>query len=106
MTKRERRIWLGLALLLIIAALLPAVHWRVIGWARGEAFYQGRPTGYWKREVRQCVMVDDFLSGILYFFPPERMFVEEWLEKYLGVHLRNEWDVPALFHDGGPAAVP
>jgi hypothetical protein len=25
---------------------MPAVHWRLIGWWRGEAFYRGRPTSY------------------------------------------------------------
>jgi hypothetical protein len=51
--KRRWRIWLGLGLLLFVAAsfLLPAVRWRVIGWVRGEAFYQGMPTSYWAKEV-------------------------------------------------------
>jgi hypothetical protein len=39
---------------LFVAAsfLLPAVHWRVIGWIKGEAFYQGRPTSYWRGIVK------------------------------------------------------
>jgi hypothetical protein len=44
-----------LALLLLVAGsfLLPAVRWRVIGWWRGEAFYQGMPTSYWSRECQR-----------------------------------------------------
>jgi HEAT repeat protein len=39
--------------LLFVAAsfLLPAVHWRVIGWVKGEAFYDGRPTSYWSQAI-------------------------------------------------------
>ena len=79
---------LRLAILLIVASslLLPAVHWRLIGWARGEAFYQGRPTSYWKRQVRQAVMKDFFLSGDLYFAEadPEPGVIESWLNERLG----------------------
>lgn len=42
-----------LALLLVGLAgvcLHPAVRWRVVGWYRGEAFYQGRPTSYWAEQ--------------------------------------------------------
>lgn len=47
------RLLLGLSLLLLVVASLlhPSVHWRVIGWWRGEAFYQGRPTSYWANEI-------------------------------------------------------
>jgi len=40
------------ALLLAGTALsLPAMRWRLIGWAKSEAFYAGRPTSYWRREL-------------------------------------------------------
>jgi len=32
--------------------LLPAVHWRLLGWWRGEAFFRGRPTSYWSSQMR------------------------------------------------------
>src|SRR5262245_53360191 len=53
--KRRWRLWLALASLLLIgvAVVQPAVHWRLIGWARGEAFYQGRPTRHWTLECQQ-----------------------------------------------------
>src|SRR5262245_56392915 len=53
--KRRRRLLVCLALLLVaVASLLhPAVHWRVIGWYRSEAFYQNRPTSWWAAECQQ-----------------------------------------------------
>src|SRR5438105_3973061 len=51
--KRSWRLLIGMTSLLLIGGLLllPAVRWRVIGWVKGEAFYQGRPTSYWSKEV-------------------------------------------------------
>ena len=43
---RKRRL-LFIAILLIAGIatfFLPPVYWRVVGWAKGEAFYDGRPT--------------------------------------------------------------
>lgn len=54
--KIRRRTFLRSALLLHFAAgvfSLPAVHWRLIGWWRGEAFYQDRPTSWWAQEIQQ-----------------------------------------------------
>jgi hypothetical protein len=52
--KRRWQLWLGLTILLLAGGffLLPAVRWSVIGWASGEAFYQGRPTSYWSQEAQ------------------------------------------------------
>jgi hypothetical protein len=52
---RRWRLWLTLGLLLLLGslALVPSVRWRVVGWVRGEAFYQGRPTTYWRRQVER-----------------------------------------------------
>jgi HEAT repeat protein len=51
-SNRRWRPWIPLAVLVIVGLLLiPAVHWRLIGWAKGEAFYQGRPTSWWERAV-------------------------------------------------------
>jgi hypothetical protein len=44
--KRRRCLSLCLTLLLVALLMLPGVHWRLIGWVKGEAFYQGRPTNY------------------------------------------------------------
>jgi hypothetical protein len=110
--KRCKLVWLGLATVVTIAgvALLPSVHWRLIGWARNEAFFQGRPTSYWKRDVRQWQMVDSWLSGDLYFFPPDfdapvPTPAEEFLVKCLGVRHQKNGPVHPL-DDAGSAGVP
>jgi HEAT repeats len=36
---------------LAVALSIPGVHWRLYGWSRGEAFWHGRPTSYWRGEV-------------------------------------------------------
>ena len=98
-TKRRSCCYFVLASILFVGVfLLPIAYWRVIGWSRGEAFYQGRPTSYWASEVAQFQMVDSFLSGDLYFFPPETTPTQECLEKYLGVRFRRT-TVTLLLHD-------
>jgi hypothetical protein len=82
--KRRYR-WL-LALLLLVAAsfLLPAVHWRLIGWVRGEAFYQGRPTSYWRSEC-QCWRWNPPCTGPGYWCRFRSDDRYSWIEKYLPV---------------------
>lgn len=48
-TKMKRRLLLMALGLSALACLLvlPAVHWHLIGWWRGEPFYRGRPASYW-----------------------------------------------------------
>src|SRR5205823_12329398 len=55
MTRRRRRLLIGLAVLALGGVLgLPGVHWRLIGWARGEPFYRGRPATYWSAVLREA----------------------------------------------------
>jgi hypothetical protein len=52
--KRKKWIWLMVGVLLVgvvIAAAVEPKH-RVLGLLRGEAFYQGRPTSYWREVLR------------------------------------------------------
>jgi hypothetical protein len=55
--KRRWQILIGLTLVLLIRASLlhPAVHWRLIGWAKGDDFYAGRPTSYWASRIDRCL---------------------------------------------------
>src|SRR5208283_1878452 len=50
--------WRYLLLASLLAVAIPVVyhpdvHWRLIGWWQGEAFYQGRPTSWWATEVSE-----------------------------------------------------
>jgi hypothetical protein len=54
MTQRRRRLLIGLAVLALGGVLaLPAVHWWLIGWVRGEPSYHGQPTTFWSRRIQQ-----------------------------------------------------
>ena len=101
---RRWRLLLGLALPLFLAgSFFPAMYWHVQGWARGEAFFQSRPTCYWAREAARCEMVDAWTSGDLDFFDREPTAAEQLLKKRFGISLRTEGAVGRL-HD--PEAVP
>ncbi|OAI48352.1 hypothetical protein AYO44_07195 [Planctomycetaceae bacterium SCGC AG-212-F19] len=51
--RRRWEILGGMVLLIVGFFAHPAVHWRLIGWAKGEAFCQGRPTSCWLVELRR-----------------------------------------------------
>jgi hypothetical protein len=55
MKLRRRSVLLAGGLLLLASGVLslPPVHWRLIGWWQGEAYYQDRPTSWWAREIQQ-----------------------------------------------------
>src|SRR5437764_981477 len=51
---RQPRQLAGLAVRAVVGVLaLPGVHWRLVGWWRGEAFYRGRPAIFWSRRIQQ-----------------------------------------------------
>ena len=53
-TTNRRIILASLGLLLLGAVfIVPAGRYAIIGWLRGESFYQGRPTSYWHSELRE-----------------------------------------------------
>jgi hypothetical protein len=76
----RRRLCLCLCLTLLLVALLPAVHWRLIGWVKGEAFYQGRPTSWWSREV-------------------DNLTKPSWIDQYLGRANRDEAELALVTRD-------
>ena len=76
MLKRKRLACLVILLLVLAGVSLhPAVYWRVIGWSRGEAFYQGRPTSYWAEQFRNWPGPEDSWSRS---FLPE--IIANWFE--------------------------
>src|SRR5436309_11657235 len=48
MTRRRKLLFSATTLVALGVLALPGVHWRLYGWARGEPFYDGRPTSYWR----------------------------------------------------------
>jgi hypothetical protein len=57
LVKRRWAIRLGIALVVLATAvlLLPLPRSILIGLLRGEAFYKGRPTNYWKDEIKYAI---------------------------------------------------
>jgi HEAT repeat protein len=96
---RRWRLWLVLALLLLVgaAALWPPVRWRVIGWVRGEAFYDGKPTSFWRSEIQGYAAL---LEG-----EPAPVFYQ--LKEWAGWQAADGTDiVPALLIVDDPATIP
>jgi hypothetical protein len=65
--KRRWRLLLVLLLLLVLGGmlLLPSVRWPIYGWLRGEAFYQGMPTSYWRmvfKTIDHEILYEDLAS--------------------------------------------
>ena len=109
--KRLWRLWLCLTLLLLVGASLlhPSVQWRLIGWVRGEAFFQGRPTSFWKRECRQWEHRLDENYGMSCVVPWVWVRNPTELEQRIGQWTgrpaaKTAGKMPLL--EGGPLAVP
>src|SRR5262245_31141107 len=105
--KRKLR-WL-LALIILGAFVVwlepTCVIW---GWLRGEAFYDGRPTSFWRQECLRWEHVE--LTGVLN--PPSprpthwRWTATKW-EQLLGTRKSYTLDEPRPFgKDDDPAALP
>src|SRR5262245_47629435 len=53
-TMKKRRVYYLLLLIILAAFAVWLEPTRIVwGWLRGEAFYQGRPTSWWRRELHQ-----------------------------------------------------
>jgi HEAT repeat protein len=76
--------------------LVPASRWTLIGWIRGESFYQGRPTSYWSQQIR----------AYQHRVPPSSI---DRLMATLGLSAPNHREPPLeamLGQEPDPAAVP
>jgi hypothetical protein len=101
--KRRRRFWLLLALLLLVVGgllIVPAVRWPIYGWLKGEAFYQGMPTSYWRERIQNHLEARlARLRGV------ERPWIIEAMGD-LGISIENPVDWPDVLGSDEPAAVP
>jgi hypothetical protein len=109
MTRRRLLLALGLALVIGVPLMVPAVHWRLWGWLHGEAFYQGRPTSYWRAQAADWLIANDWgcIPSLSRHTLPEVLGYErtDWLEKRLHIPPRTGADAAGLWA-GDPAAVP
>src|SRR5262245_18206139 len=89
MTKRRLLRW-SLLLVLLAAFAVWLEPTRVVwGWLRGEAFYQGRPTSWWREESQRWFMTD---------INSEKGIEEDWIRK------PSAWDrLIDKFVEPGPA---
>jgi hypothetical protein len=99
--------------LLLPLGLLSPVYWQIVGWLRGEATFQDRPTSFW---VAEAYGYEEYLmaqtSAPLNAPPPptawmpvRRYGLVEWVLMYLGVPPRPAPRASTVL-DGDPAALP
>ena len=77
----------ALAAAVALAIIGPGVYWRLVGRARGEAFYDGRPTSYWARQIETHADVEhvDYSRGELISWPsPYAWLPRPLLERLMG----------------------
>jgi hypothetical protein len=113
MVRRRRCLLFLLAAVAVLGVLaLPAVHWRLVGWARGEPFYAARPVSYWRGVVREAELDATFrdsgplvITRLTFARAEGRVtkFLRRWLPR-LGPTPRGERDPP--LPAGDPAALP
>jgi hypothetical protein len=109
--KRRRRLYLAGVLLgaTLLALLSPQGQWAVWGWLRGEAFYHGRPTSYWRPKVLD--------SSPLGYYPPAINLVARhlvarrpsppgWVDRLRAWLRGGGGDAEEPFPVADPAAVP
>src|SRR2546427_10287317 len=90
---RKKRTWLIIAL---IAVILPAAVFLdptfvILGWLRGESFYQGKPTSYWSREMRGWMKLSDGWAGAV-----------GWAGKSRWIHVKEFFSFRELISTGRP----
>jgi hypothetical protein len=108
--KPRRRLLLCLALMLFIGASLlhPLVHWGLIGWARGEAFYQGRPTSYWRQKIQEYQQampqrLEEYLQSLDGRRPASQAHWMGKVKSVLGLPADDEFVPPAVLGRSDPS---
>jgi hypothetical protein len=103
--KHRCPVWFGLvALLIVVVGLVhPGIYWRAIGWIRGEAFYNGRPTSYWHAQLDQYEEVWAHCWGQIHVLRPKNTKFEILVQSIFGIKLD---DRGYALWDGDPQAIP
>ena len=110
MKKRFRRILLALVVLGVAAAVLFELETHVLrGWLRGEAFFDGRPTSYWRaathawiarfespEDAENCLLANSsdgtHSTTILYKAPHPTVWAK--MQGMFGKEVHDDWFPP------------
>jgi hypothetical protein len=93
---RRRKLGLILGLVVCTGALLvaPAVRWTLVGWLRGEHFFEGRPTCYWEHVIQ----AEEYAGP-----PTPPNWWTRIRDRFLPVSKpQGLWDILHGLRDGGP----
>jgi hypothetical protein len=86
MKKRPIIICLGALVLGSVLFWLQS-NYIITGWLNGEAFYQGRPTSYWRRDLENviCLSLTDGRKPLEKILLRERASLPGWLDRIVGI---------------------
>ena len=109
MIKRRKVLLAGAAITAALVVLaLPAVRWPLVGWWRGEPFYDGRPASYWSAAVAPLSSHYKLYGPApgIECHTPDCLFPELWRRLGVVVPTRLLADDEVPLGQGDPAAVP
>jgi hypothetical protein len=102
MTRRRKRIIIGLAVVAVVASLAgPAIYWRLTGWAAGEPFWQGRPVSYYRSRILAARVYTVHNDEVIAFTAPTPTW-DVWVRRTVGNSAANwlaERREPTMFED-------
>ena len=85
--KKKRLVWSALIMagLLVLGFFAPSIYWRASGVLRGEAFYSGRPTSFWREQIKADEKRAERQQVFFFGGAPItwRDRLEEWRDKWI-----------------------
>ncbi len=95
---RRWKIWM-LAFCLLVIVLCGLESQRILtGWLRGEAFYRGRPTSYWRERLERWYLILEFRhqgeAGEIYY--GRHQLSDAWQGELLWISKNQGIDTPRI----------
>src|SRR5690349_20556625 len=109
MTNRRKLLLAGAAIAAAMIVLtVPAVRWPLVGWWRGEPFYDGRPASYWSATVAPMSSHYKLYgpAAEIECYAPDCLMPALWRRLGLVVPTRLLTEAEVPLGQGDPAAVP